>query len=944
MKHFYLPALISLLPLAAAGVPAFPGPVEVMQPDGTTITIRMHGDEHFGWCTDANGTALLEYIPQQGWTPVVRHGRMLRPVASDLDLLRSLQGPSPLHRATQRRLQPLDNDGRTKYPTLGQSRALVVLMEFSDVKFTVPDARNEIDRKLNQPGYHNYGMAGSARDYFLQSSGGQFDVHFDVSHIVTLKEKSSWYNGLGTALSGAGRYARIGEAIQEALTWLDDEGMDFAQYDLDSDGRLDNVYLMFAGVGQNDSGSVTALYPHKGYYTSWENGETVFPLTLDGVRVDNYACSAELGGKPPVGQSQPWLDGIGTFCHEYSHVLGLPDLYDIAFPDDTRSPGRYSILDTGVYNGSSNGTCPPLYSAYERWVCHWEEPLDAEEGTRYTLPSNSTGNGFNTLRFRIRKPTGYDEYYDEWYMIESRSQHCWDTALPDHGMLVWHINYDPAKWQMNEVNFDGVAHVELAQSDGVSEVWPGPSNVRWSYPESDNFLMPWNFNRRYEIFLTGLDFDPATGEAHLDYNVEFDEPDFAPVMAPQPTAVDKASKSLTLQWTLPEGARYALLTVRNRQHPDQYVQGLNELNLGNVDSWTLSGLSAAEWDTELEAWVRAAGQLPSTEISQVITFRPSELAGTAPDGRLYPRTTVVEEGTATTCSWCVRGTVGLHDMYERYPGNFIGIALHRDSDPMDFDNNYAPLKSHFAAIPRCVVNRQYEDDPATATLDAYVRDDMARQAPAQVKIRDLYFNTRTRVSFTCETETEFGADTEGDYRLAFVLLEDGMGPWPQANSYHDNSHGEMGGWENQPLYVMTTYDHVAHEIYDSLHGVEGSLPQTFDAEIPVAHSFSHELPATVADNKNLSVAVLLLDNTDHHIVNADLAPLANVGSGVESPVNYALPSVDRQAMTLTAAETMAVFTPAGICIGVTTASRPLQLPGRGLYIVKAGNRTFKIAI
>ena len=159
------------------------------------------------------------------------------------------------------------------------------------------------------------------------------------------------------------------------------------------------------------------------------------PLTLDGTRIDTYACSNELG-------SGDEIDGIGAICHEFSHCLGLADMYDTSY-NGNFGLSKWGIMDQGNYNGDS--FIPANYTSYERWYLGWIEPTELT-GTMQVNNMKSLGESGESYII-------YNEgNKDEYYMLENRTLTGWDSALPGSGLLVLHIDFDPTIWANNKVN------------------------------------------------------------------------------------------------------------------------------------------------------------------------------------------------------------------------------------------------------------------------------------------------------------------------------------------------------------------------------------------------------------------------------------------------------------------------------------------------------------
>lgn len=640
LKRLFLPALLSL-PILAMGRPAYPGVMTVTNADGTTMEVRSFGDENFNYYTDVSGLKIVEFCSDGMWRQATRNGRLLTPVERDINVLRAERiKVTPTASQAIHKMAPLDNYGQSSYPTVSDEpvHALVILLEFSDTPFSMEDPVKQFTRMLNEEGYSDYGGCGSARDYYLASSNGKFNVVFDVSRVVKLKHNSAWYNGID--MDPTYRQARFGIAIQEALSALDDE-IDFSKYDLDNDTFIDNIFFFYSGFGQADTGDNRYIWPHQGSYWNYSQGhygyKDLYPvLKVDGVEMRTYACANELNGAPPVGSVQPYLDGIGGFCHEYGHVLGLPDLYDTQ-KSGTITPGSYTIMDRGSYSNYS--TCPPKFSSYEQFVCRWIDPIVMEEGKMYTLPSMSDTDNPQCYLLKVKKVSApaNPKYYNEWYFFETRTKDGWDTYQPDFGLMVWHVNYEMKNcWQFNTVNSTGIPYVQLMQSSPSrkSVVWPGPDNAIFTYPGADNaFAVHNNNNPAFSIYLTDISFDAEKKESTFAWNRMKEAPEDVtllhanPSLAVDPSTISGNVREFVLEWDeVPNATAYMVTVTRtDSKGTERIVDGLNETNVGNVTRLLVGNMTESAWKQDFKAYVRVINGLPSSKTSNVITFRAEEL-------------------------------------------------------------------------------------------------------------------------------------------------------------------------------------------------------------------------------------------------------------------------------------------------------------------------------
>lgn len=509
-----------LIPAVSLAIPARPVAITITQPDGSEVSIIKRGDErgHSIYTDDgyllkelSDGTYVYATIDHEGnLAPSVRTARSSRfRSEEDREFLRSLDRKT-LEAAENARLSELRmakaksnnrlprlNNIRTSsdagdnytskkesgslpglatqpkpFPNRGERRSLVVVVEYNDVKFKLEDPKQHFDALLNQENYSEYGATGSARDWFISNSRGLFTPIFDVYGPITLPENMSYY---GSNDRWGNDKAPEMMAVH-ALQALDDV-VDFSIYDTNGDGDIDNVYVFYAGYGENDGGRSSSVWPHSYDVTEVHEEDFIF----DGVRVNHYACSNEL-------TSRDRYDGIGTFVHEFSHVLGLPDLYHTS-AESTVTPGEYSVLDGGPYNNESR--TPPNYSIYERSALGWMQPEVFKGSGDYTLKNIAESNHGYII---------HTDKENEFYLFENRQLNGWDKYIPGHGMLIWHIDYDEEIWNDNTVNnTNNHQCVDIVEADGRtgsynahSDTWPGTLGITEFGPETYPALKAWD--------------------------------------------------------------------------------------------------------------------------------------------------------------------------------------------------------------------------------------------------------------------------------------------------------------------------------------------------------------------------------------------------------------------------------------------------------------------
>lgn len=438
-------------------VPAYRGWQVKMQPDGTPVSLRQIGDEFYHYWETEDGRLAVE---QEDGTFVVTNEQ--RPGETEFSARRHASLLHPDH------IRQYANHSPAKAPMAIGARnfapkGLVILVQFPDVQFDAENDSAAFHNMLNKRGYTYGGATGSAVDYFSDQSNGTYKPSFDVVGPVTLPHNLAYYGAEGTISGTKVNDRYIADFVIDAILAADSVGCDFSQYDSDNDDIVDIVYFFIAGKGQAAGGSPETIWPHNanlfgilhwgythgtnGYYIEADENGTITDFNLpvlDGKYVNTYACSAEL-------KMSGTRSGIGTLCHEFSHVLGLPDYYDTQYGDNyanSMTPGEWSIMDSGSYNNDE--MTPPNYSIFDKYFLGWATPkflaknavADITMTTDYDDAYQITGGSY-----RVAYSNTGTVYY-----IENRQNVGWDEYLPWHGMLVWRVRYSSTVWSNNEPN------------------------------------------------------------------------------------------------------------------------------------------------------------------------------------------------------------------------------------------------------------------------------------------------------------------------------------------------------------------------------------------------------------------------------------------------------------------------------------------------------------
>ena len=464
MKRILISAVLSLCAAMTFAIPAKKSWKVVSQSDGTTIKVSQAGDEHLHYYITEDNVPIYKAADNRYCYLTIENGKLHNSgvlahesaarSAKELQVMNTIHDLAPIARqmaakkrsAAKRCVRPDRLPSKDDISVFkGSKKALVILAAFSDKSFSKGDDAivKFYDEVLNQEGYSQNGAAGSVHDYFKDMSRGEFDLTFDIVGPVKVSKSATYYGGPSPIMGGVDH---IGEFITEAIKKADEKcDIDWKKYDWDDDGEVEQVFVLYAGYGQATGGPTGTIWPN-----AWtldealQNSDGNGGFSIDGVFINQYACSNELyldSGTVPMG--------LGVFCHEFSHCMGLPDMYDTNY-GSTPTMGDWDLLAGGSYNGPQGiGWCPAGWTSYERAYAGWLELTELKAGDIIKgMTSLEEADGKAYVIYN-------DNHKDEYYLLENHKGMGWDKYTPENGLLIIHVDYDKDLFDNNIVNSKG---------------------------------------------------------------------------------------------------------------------------------------------------------------------------------------------------------------------------------------------------------------------------------------------------------------------------------------------------------------------------------------------------------------------------------------------------------------------------------------------------------
>ncbi|MFW6120276.1 MAG: M6 family metalloprotease domain-containing protein [Petrotogales bacterium] len=449
MNKLLLILIIMVLPLSSYlfSVPSYPGPIELTQPDGTKFIIYQIGDE-FANLKLYNGYPVMEN-PDTGWWEYLslHENEKLtltgNTVKKDAPPLREFD----IKKYFQNVIEPTEYEKQTH--TTGTVKFPVVLINFSDTATSFD--LSDFEEVFN-------GIENSVKDYYEETSYGKLDLQFEIVGWYEAPESHDYYS------------SRAYKLAREAAIYGDND-LDYSQFDNNNDGEVDLLIVIHQGQGQEFSGDTSDIWSHK---------SSISYETNDGVEVRGYTMQPErLDWEEIV-----YITTIGVICHELGHGLGLPDLYDTDGSSD--GIGDWGLMGHGSWNWHDvPGDSPAHLTGWSKLKVEWVNPLvlDNYRGTLH-FDEVELYEDIAIYNNPIRENV-------EYFLFENRQLIGYDSALPGHGLLIYHI--DEQANQFNDSHRK--VHVIEADNDGALDIYKGDRGSDGDpFPGStgNTSFTPWN--------------------------------------------------------------------------------------------------------------------------------------------------------------------------------------------------------------------------------------------------------------------------------------------------------------------------------------------------------------------------------------------------------------------------------------------------------------------
>ncbi len=610
---------------SAFGVPAYPFPVEIIQPDGTRIVVIQKGDEHVKWAQTLDGYSIMrnskgvfEYSTLSSANDMIPSGIQAKNQSerssSDLQFLSKTRKGlvySKSQVGMMKSIKSLSLKSTQKaFPTSGSRKLICILIGFTDKTFTKTKA--DFENLFNQAGYAEDGATGSIYDYYKENSYGQLNLAVTVAGPFLAAHNMAYYG----ANDANGNDVNPEALVSEAVT-LANSSVNYADFDNDGDGTVDGIYIIHAGYGEEVTGVSTDAI--------WAHASSINSLTLDGEKVSSYSCSSELRGNSGTG-----ITRIGVICHEFGHVMGAPDYYDTDYTDngDYDGTGNWDIMAAGSWN--NDGATPAHHNPYTKiYIYGWAAASSLTSGANVTL-NNAEQN--NNSFYRINTTTE-----NEFFLIENRQKQKFDSDIPGHGMIIYHVDGNYISTAANDINtssHQGMYPVCANATGNPPTVYGDIDNSGLPFPGTGNKTsftdltipnsLSWSGSN------TGMPITDIT-ENNTNKTISFTAPVIPdPPLAPSANpATNVLQTSFYANWNTSATAIGYRLDVATDIGFTTFLADYNDKDIGNTSTYRVTGLTTrTKYYYRLRAY-NLGGSGDNSNVIQVttISYPPSAPIG-----------------------------------------------------------------------------------------------------------------------------------------------------------------------------------------------------------------------------------------------------------------------------------------------------------------------------
>lgn len=475
MKKIQILIVCFLIAKKIFAITAYPYPISIDSPSGE-VTIFLYGNQNLKYAVTTDGYPLLQDGNNWFFAACDGQGNLYPSLykaeaegcrSSELKSFLERQSKDGImkviHTEARQRAKSANNSVKhnsQRTPVLGQRKVLVILMQFADVKFT--KSHDDFDELFNSRKYLIDGAKGSVWNYYNYASYGLLDLHSDIIGPFEAQHEMAYYGGnVGWGSNDKNPYALFQEALEKAA-----ETVNLTDYDTNGDGYVDNVHIIYAGYGEEAGASSDAIWAHESYLNVIEK---------NGIKIDRYSCAPELRSNRGGGISR-----IGPHCHEIGHALGAMDYYDTDYNTGGyySGTGKWDVMASGSWN--EEGINPANFNPYTKvYDFGWCEVINVSEDSQLLISPSSYSNKI----YRINSSNS-----NEFFLLENRQQESFDSSIPGHGLLIFHVSDDIEKQKItNTINstYPQMCYIVCASS-GFRAVSSNPT----SYGEIDSAGCP----------------------------------------------------------------------------------------------------------------------------------------------------------------------------------------------------------------------------------------------------------------------------------------------------------------------------------------------------------------------------------------------------------------------------------------------------------------------